>query len=329
MSTALYVLSYFKKYRGLATGLVYVGVSISGVICPILLSAFVDIYGFTGSLLLLGGITLNIIPLVLLMKNPQPTKRSLCCSMKTSKSSNDSESVELGATGSALALAKIATSHTREDLYNTQGAPVCGSVSQTSNAPATKVQRRFYSAGGIWTEISGVLCRPELYIILVPAVTTNFTGVLFLTTVVDYATDKGVQFGKAALLVTYTWVGEICGHVVIPSLSDKIAGSRCITLAISVLLLSASFMILPHVAVYPAAGAAVVFVMGVQIGYSITLRTVLAADYLGVQKVTLCLGLIGITTLPFTFVEPSIVGESCTRCFRGILSIVISCVPAA
>ncbi|KAH6932094.1 hypothetical protein HPB50_002849 [Hyalomma asiaticum] len=117
-----------------------------------------------------------------------------------------------------------------------------------------------------------------------------------------------MQFDQAALLLTYAWVGELCGHVVIPSLSDKIAGSRCVILAISVVLLSASFMILPHVAVYPAAGAAVVFVMGMQIGYAITMRTVLAADYLGVQKVTLCLGLIGIAMLPFTFVEPSIVG---------------------
>ncbi|XP_037512240.1 monocarboxylate transporter 2-like [Rhipicephalus sanguineus] len=155
--------------------------------------------------------------------------------------------------------------------------------------------------------MSEVLRTPILYLILVPIVFADFTLPLFASTIVDYGRDKGILLDKAALLLTCLCVGGFCGRIGIPVLSDKIANRRCIIAAISLLLLGGCFLLLPHVDVFPAV-VAVAFITGLQQGYLATIKTVLSADFLGVQKVALCWGVVGIASLPLTFFEPSIVG---------------------
>nr|XP_054923324.1 monocarboxylate transporter 9-like isoform X1 [Dermacentor andersoni] len=324
IGTSIYVVSYFDEYRGAATGIKYLGTSVSGVIGPVLLSTLAATYGLQGLLLVVGGITLNVIPLVLLLRRPQPTKLLLRCLTRTVQSPNSSELKKLGSSG--LATIQIGSGH---EEPQSAGAGRTGSQHATSlpkqkecgmlprlkygsglpapNTLTPKFEGGFHTQTGLLTQIINVLRTPMFYLTLVPIVIADFTLPLFASTIVDYARDKGVYIDKAPLLVTFTCIGGFCGRIGIPVVSDKVTNGRCIIAGISFLLLSVCFVLMPHVDDFPGA-AAVTFVAGLQQGYLGTIKTVLAADYIGVQKVALCWGLFGIASLPLTFFEPSIVG---------------------
>lgn len=53
--------SYFDVKRGLATGLAMTGMGLGPIVMPLIINVLLDYYGTTGCMLLLGGISLNII----------------------------------------------------------------------------------------------------------------------------------------------------------------------------------------------------------------------------------------------------------------------------
>ncbi|KAL1482553.1 hypothetical protein MTO96_033721 [Rhipicephalus appendiculatus] len=321
IGTSVYVVSYFDEYRNVATGIKFLGVSVSGVIGPILLPAVMDTYGLAGLLLIVGGIILNVIPLTLLLRNPQPTSVFLrCFKMSKSSISNKPEASTLTTTrkeygretqhwdGVTNTFHRDDTSIWAAKCCSAQETPTYGSVLQASEIPGARMHG-FQTESGMFTQMFEVLRMPIFYVILVPIALADFTLPLFASTIVDYGRDKGILLEKAALLLTYLCVGGFCGRLGISVLSDKIANGRCIITAISLIILSACFVLLPHVDIFPAV-VAVTFVTGLQLGYLGTIKTVLSADFLGVQKVPLCWGLIGIASLPLTVFEPSIVAAS-------------------
>ncbi|KAH6931866.1 hypothetical protein HPB50_001197 [Hyalomma asiaticum] len=75
---SIYTMDYFDKYRGTVSGLKYVGMSCSGLVFPVMLAKLVDVYGVKGTLLILGGLTMNTMPLILLFEHPAATMRWEC-----------------------------------------------------------------------------------------------------------------------------------------------------------------------------------------------------------------------------------------------------------
>ncbi|KAH9377603.1 hypothetical protein HPB48_011124 [Haemaphysalis longicornis] len=75
-------MDYFDQYRGTVSGLKYLGWSASGLVFPVILSALVDIYGLQGTLFLSGGLVLNIVPIVFLLRKPTHTMTSRCCGFR-------------------------------------------------------------------------------------------------------------------------------------------------------------------------------------------------------------------------------------------------------
>lgn len=59
--TVYIVTSYFERYRGLANGLCISGSALGSIILPPLLRYLLEIYGYRGTILILGGITLNVL----------------------------------------------------------------------------------------------------------------------------------------------------------------------------------------------------------------------------------------------------------------------------
>ncbi|XP_065165144.1 monocarboxylate transporter 9 [Atheta coriaria] len=64
--TVYIVTSYFVRYRGLANGLCISGSAIGSIILPPLLRVLLEIYDYRGAVLLMGGITLNVLAAALL-----------------------------------------------------------------------------------------------------------------------------------------------------------------------------------------------------------------------------------------------------------------------
>ncbi|XP_077534790.1 monocarboxylate transporter 9-like [Haemaphysalis longicornis] len=82
---SIYTVSYFEEYRGVATGITFAGVSLSGIVGPAILPPLAQTYTVDGAMILAGGILLNLIPLALMLRNPRPFGRSLCGCSKTSE----------------------------------------------------------------------------------------------------------------------------------------------------------------------------------------------------------------------------------------------------
>ncbi|KAH9382841.1 hypothetical protein HPB48_023403 [Haemaphysalis longicornis] len=74
----MYTMDYFEKFRGTVSGLKSVGWTSSGLVLPIILSALTDIYNIYDTLVLLGAFTMNITPIVFLLKRPEQTMSLPC-----------------------------------------------------------------------------------------------------------------------------------------------------------------------------------------------------------------------------------------------------------
>ncbi|KAH7957686.1 hypothetical protein HPB52_021896 [Rhipicephalus sanguineus] len=78
IGAAVYVVSYFHEYRGFATGIKFLGVSLSGIVGPSLLSHLASEHGLKGCFLITGGLTLHLIPLAFMLRYAKPVLRSPC-----------------------------------------------------------------------------------------------------------------------------------------------------------------------------------------------------------------------------------------------------------
>ncbi|KAL1444658.1 hypothetical protein MTO96_029673 [Rhipicephalus appendiculatus] len=103
-SFSLYTLSYFERYRATAIAFKYAGVALSGIVGPSLMGYLAENYSCKGSLLLAGGIGANAIPLIMLLKNPEPLGLPACCEW-----SKASESTTPEKTGTSLGMVKVAS----------------------------------------------------------------------------------------------------------------------------------------------------------------------------------------------------------------------------
>ncbi|XP_075542775.1 monocarboxylate transporter 14-like [Dermacentor variabilis] len=318
ISTSIYIVSYFEKYRSFATGIQYLGISLSGIIGPSVLSKIAATYGLEGTMLLAGGVTLNLLPLTLLLRNPRPVELRCC---RRWKKNGDVKATAAGACvehvdetllhGAAdphngsielevddnKDVMRITTTAAQDSRHGQQGH-----CTQVSYAPEDRKDKF-----GVISQVLHVLRMPTFYVILVPVVAADITLPMLAFTIVDYAIDKGVPLDFAATLVSCQCAGGFCGRLVIPLISDRTPRGRCVIGSCSFVLISLCFLLMPHVANF-AAVAAVVFFAGAQQGYLATIKTVLVADYLGVQNVAVCWGIMGLLSMPLTFCEPYIIG---------------------
>ncbi|XP_077511127.1 monocarboxylate transporter 14-like isoform X2 [Amblyomma americanum] len=325
ISTSVYMVCYFNKYRSAAMGLKYLGVSTSGIVGPLLLSALEEKYGLEGTFLVLGGITLNVLPLAVLLQNPRPielTLRGFCrkparkdaeptqpavsltVRAPINRMNEEGEEQRLPVGQHTSSLYTVTQSSTKEDGL---GIPHVASRTPGPHPQAPNGRDNHEDTDGVFLQVANILRVPIFYVLLVPFVVAEFTLPLFASTIVDYAGDKEVRMDSAALLVTCLCAGGFFGRLVVPVLSDKVPHGRCVVACVSFVLLSVCFMLMPHLRSFSAI-AVVTVATGVQQGYLATIKAVLSADYLGVRSVPVCWGLVALLSLPLTFCEPSIVG---------------------
>ncbi|XP_077510615.1 uncharacterized protein LOC144121323 [Amblyomma americanum] len=77
VAVTVLLMRYFDKYRATATGIRYAGNSLSSLIYPPLLSHLYATFSFRQMFLLLGGISLNLTPLVYALRQPNLRPKSL------------------------------------------------------------------------------------------------------------------------------------------------------------------------------------------------------------------------------------------------------------
>ncbi|CAN7988446.1 unnamed protein product, partial [Ixodes hexagonus] len=266
---------YFYRYRGLASGIKYVGMSCSGLVFPKLLAYLRRQYGFRGTLLIYGGIATHVTAFGLLLKEPP----WICLTHEVKEE-------------------KLPTVRTitklRCQLTN---------VAQHKNAPTNSTRKHW----GRFSSLLTILRQPIFYLIVSCAMIVYLSSPVFTSTVMDYAVDKGLSLSDGETLVVYGSCTQIVGRLFVPPLAD-VGWIRRGTLAMTNFLIAGvSMLLMPHATLHAHVLLVCLFVY-LSLGCLSTLKSVLMADYLGVEWISTCYGASGLLLLPMTFCSSSIIG---------------------
>lgn len=279
--TSTYILMFFDRHRGLAIGIKLCGSALGNSVFPKLIIFLEGEYGFRGNLLLYGGISLNITAIALLLGKPPDVREAQSCP---------------------------AVQIRRERLK-------VGRSSERSNPTAREV-----SSNGTSLHISKhvlLLFRESMfYVILGCALSLEFAKSLFNLTVVDFGLDKGYSLSNAESVIQYCAASDAIGFGLLPILADRKLLSRSSLALTCFILLGVFLFLMPHCHLY-AAFVLTSLVIKLCAGCISTLRTVLFADFLGVERVPVCFGLSGLLLTPVLLLNPSITGIR-EMCIGGV-----------
>ncbi|KAL1468404.1 hypothetical protein MTO96_025448 [Rhipicephalus appendiculatus] len=283
-SSTVYTLLHFEKYRAIATSLAFIAYGASSVISQIVLAGLVELYDLDGALLVYGGILLNSTVVVMLAKNPWPLKLSRKQANSEPLLKGDIESKSYGAA---------------TDNSCTQESP----EDQCLIIPEKKILPESCSL----KEVLELFYAPAFYVLLVTVVIGDYTNLEFSATIVDYGIDKGIDLDNAKHLVTFSAIGQVVGRVVVPLQADFSPFMRHFLYTLSFLALCCCMVALPYVSAWPTV-LALSTVIGASEGYIICIKYVLLAEYLGVDRTAVAIGMIGILMMPALLISPRILG---------------------
>ncbi|CAN8015720.1 unnamed protein product, partial [Ixodes persulcatus] len=266
---------YFDKYRCLTQGIKYAGASCAGLIFPKLFAYLQQEYGFRGTLLIYGGITMHVSALCLLLEEP-PWIR-----LKTSQEATENTKKEL-----STVIHTISVNRNKPEKAST-------------TSDTTEVKERYPTLK--------LFLNPMLYVVLTVAVVTDFTGAAYLSTLVDYAVDKGLSIEDAESLVIYGSCSEFVGRLFLPLMADAGCIRRTTLVTVNFFVWGCSMMLMPYATIH----VHIIIVCScvyLASGCLQPMRSVLIADYIGVQWLSTCYTFSGFILLPLIFCNPSIIG---------------------
>ncbi|CAN7986395.1 unnamed protein product, partial [Ixodes pacificus] len=257
MTLSVLLNMYFDRYRALTSGIYYSGMSCSGLAFPKFLAYLQDKYGFRGTLLIYGGITIHVTAFGLLLK--EPPWIGIQCQLV--------------------------------NLDQHKGSPANGNHEHSRNLPSLLL----------------LLRKPMFYVILSCAAIGDMTFSVFTSTMVDYGLDKGLSISDAEFLIIYGSCANIAGRLLVPILADAKCIQRSTLVMISIVIAGGSMILMSYSILY----AHVLFVclcVYISLGFLTSMKSVLIADYLGIEWISTSYGVVGLVLLPLTFITPSIIG---------------------
>lgn len=284
LGVAMYLLLYFDKYKATATAIKDIGMVAAGVTGVPWISFLVKEYGLQGSLLLTAGLMLHILPVVMLIKTPRRCRifRKNCkITGPIYSQQNDLER--------RPAIAKVEALSNEEERF----APLhCEELSTPSK--------------GAPSVFPVVVWLPFIVLVLLQVV-SDYSNAVFMTTIVDYAKDKGAELGRAKRTIMFAAMGQAVGRVVVPLLSDKISFSRSSIAMACLYVMAVCFLVITRVSAFEGV-AALAGVAGVAQGYVLCMRPLLVADHVGVELFSFCCGVGGLVGVPMCLSGPAILG---------------------
>lgn len=250
----------------------YVGETASGVLYPNLLVYLQETYSFRYTLLLYGAIALHATAFCLFLKiSPNLNRRSYLNNIRASRQLDKDERPNSNLSG----------------------------VHPESRSDLEKYPSFMYALG--------MFKVPMFYVILMYGATVHFTQVTFLTTIVDYAGDKGLPLDMGALLILYASPGDMFGRIILPFTTDKECMRQSILLVLCYFAISLSLFVAPY-----ASGLALLLAVCVCfemfLGCLVTSKIVLIADNMEACLFEYCVGLLGVASIPLILASSSIIG---------------------
>ncbi|KAG0415649.1 hypothetical protein HPB47_007179, partial [Ixodes persulcatus] len=260
---------HFLKYRGLAMGINFAGSTMGTFVFPKLLEFFSHYYGFRGALLLFGALSLNSIAFSLFLRQPVWLKRHL-------------------AEQAALAAKKFPSK--KED----------------PRALDADVKKAPVNTGSFRHGLT-VFSSPMFYVIMYSYIAFSFAFECYISFLLDFAVDRGVQVSHAVTLLSASSIADLVGRLTLPAVADGKILSRRTLITASFIMLGTLYVMLPYAMSY---GAVFAMATGIAffIGTSVVLFSVLLAEYLGIERVSMAYGMVAASAGMTSLGKPFVVG---------------------
>lgn len=260
----------------------YVGETASGVIYPNLLLFLEEAYGFRNTLLIYGSIALHATASCILIKvSPNLSHQS-------------------GRPDGDFASTALNTEESR--------------IASISNVPAEQGSGlKEYPSFPYALRIFKV---PIFYVILMLGAALHFTHITFLTTIVDYAGDKGFPLDVGARLILYASPGDIFGRIILPLATDR----KCLRQSMLVLCCFFAISLSMFVAPYASSLAQLVAVCAcfeMFLGCLLICKIVLIAESIEAGLFEYCIGFLGLASIPGILASSTVIGKC--ACFAWLL----------
>lgn len=268
---------YFDQYRGIASGIIFAGFSLSSLIFARVLVIMQEVYGFRSIFFLCGAIMMNGTALVIPLKEPQWKKP-------------------------------------KDIFYKNQECPqiswIDTNIKQQSSFPH---RHSFSEPPSSFKHVTArksmrLFRKPLFYVIIVYSVLGDYTRLTFQTTIVDYVMDKGFSLTASESLVIYYSITELLGRVVISIIADRNVVNRSTLVAINLFMLACAVLLLPHVSSFSCVHVACLCTAMFS-AFITSMKSVLMADYLGVDAISPCWAIVGLACLPLWCCNSMIIGK--------------------
>ncbi|KAL1479894.1 hypothetical protein MTO96_051502 [Rhipicephalus appendiculatus] len=326
----VYILMQFRKYRGTATSLIFVAWSASGLYAPPVLMLLRECYALQGSLLISGAVLLHAVPLSILLRYPSALRldfmehhlnriRFGTTTNQDHKPTGAREPlfVERSVVGPDSVGDDICMVETLTGSHTTLRVPSVTEKQKSAGKNSSLQSGEVFLTTNEYTEFrqsysvpesSTILLRsPAFYVFLVATVAGEYSLMAFSMTIVDYATDKGIELNVAAYLVLYGAVGQILGRLLIVPLSDCVPCTRYLLFSVAFVVEAMCAAAMPHVFSMLAIVALRIIETTAQ-GTATAIRGILLAHYVGIETITTCGGLFGLALIPVSLSSASIIG---------------------
>ncbi|CAN8015653.1 unnamed protein product, partial [Ixodes persulcatus] len=152
-----------------------------------------------------------------------------------------------------------------------------------------------------------VLRIPIFYAVTLSWLILCYNVDIFTTTLNDYAIDKGVSVTDALSLISYSSMAELFGRILLPLLADQNYVRRSTLTACNFFMMGTAVTCLPLVSSYTAS-VGVTVTVSCFMGSAVSTCSALLADSVGLEKLEVSYGLMGLLCAPLLFAKPFFVG---------------------
>lgn len=268
------ILDYFGKYRATASGIMFAGETTCALVFPRVLLFIQDAYNFRSVFFIYGAIALNTTAFCFLLKRPPWINRN-----------GINKSIQLS----------------EVKRHPTYGMPLKTSVEDTS-----KAVRNTHRPTGIW-HVFTLFRKPGFYLVCAVAVTVHYSQIMYLTSIVDFAIDRGASLEQASTIIMYLSPADFCGRIILPLLADKGCLPRNALVMLCYVLLGIAMALLPCVPSFEYILLLCAFIE-IGIGCLLTMKVVLIANYIEQDLYASSYGFTGLAILPVFLCNPLILG---------------------
>ncbi|EEC15713.1 monocarboxylate transporter, putative [Ixodes scapularis] len=271
----VFIVMYFDQLGPTALGLSAVGMTASAFVFTKLLELLDEEYGLRNAFLIVGAILLHLSPLTYLLKIPPWYKRKKTDQVAHSEPSENSANVSEA----------DAQSHDH-------------AIVETADRVVTTYRR----------DILILLRTPPFYVIVLSAAATTFIDSILLTTMLDFAVDKGSTHAQAVWLTSFQALTDIVGRLCLPVLADLIKLPRRYLLTLNQILMGITLLIAPFVSSLWQV-VVICLLISVFIGCGVIMHDVLVPDYIELERLLLVHGTIGTVRAPIMLAAPALIGK--------------------